>query len=876
MRPKKITLMLLLLSILISCTTRYQVRGTEDVLEPVDLEEIVGQEPEKRALQISMEHQSIEPYDGYTLGIIEISDDGSINPAQKNQVMDMIKEKTREGGLLVVYVHGWHHGARVCDRDLCCFREVLNRIHKAHLEQKGNAENTDRQIVGLYIGWRGESLPKRGVNIATLWDRKRVAEHIGRTAGKEILSELNDHWSQIEDLTMITVGHSLGGAFVFSAVKGKLTGNISDIVLHKVQTYRVVRAESDRREALGRRVKALRAGFGDLVVLVNPAIEASEYQMFDDDLIDLKAPQDPKALEDSRLPYDKNHRYDRRQLPVLMTVASQADTAVGRFFPPARVLGDLATLRWSHLRHESQRTGMGRFEPHVTHKLDYADTIPRDRGTVAEDCGCSMLADGKVDLGSNDLDLASKETTKYGKMTFGPTVERLARGWDENSPYLVVQASPRVIDEHSDIFNPIFVDFLGKFIEAYVDKYEKFYIDDDIAKVQAVDIQFHGNLAEPPADEINPPPVGSPMFPIQLKLEHDQYAEAWQAIYGYRPTRGEVIGDHVRDEIKSRALETQRDKYPSWVLGRVGVDYALVDESQPRQDFGRPHFLRVMNASSLLNPFDPVPVQPILEARGLSGLPDSLSGYLDQVVRPTFASWKSLDAVAIKLAFPYQPAPTILTEPEAGQIYDALSAGAEVSEIARQGLDDYIFRQLALEAGKSDLVVHIQLAADNVSPYRFFTFSGAHPKLLSKIFEDPALRDTRFVLIQGGWPFEDETCELLKLPNVYAEFSQLTLGRAIRRRSRIVRHWLEEHPDKILFGSDASASSKIPLGGWEESEWLLVRTGREALASSLGILLEEKRITKDRAVQLAGMVLRENALHLYHLVKAEKSTEPAK
>jgi len=462
---RRIALLAMLL-ILSGCTTHYQVRGTQDVLGPIDPQDLVGNEEITKARQISMEHQSIEKYDNFSLGVIEISDEGAVNASQKKEVMDWIVNESKNGGLLVVFAHGWHHGARTCDRDLCCFRAALSELKKA-------GAGGDGKVVGLFLGWRGESLPYRGWNLFTIWDRKRVAEHIGRTAGKEILLELEDRaWTHNPNLTMVTIGHSLGGALVFQAVKGKLTGNISDIELKKVRSYRIVRTDRSRVEAFQKNEKARRAGFGDLVVLVNPAIEASEYEPFDDDLKDLRLGSPSREdLVHEHLPYDKQESYPQSQMPILMTVASEADTAVGRIFPAARLLQAIFRPRYFS---RPQWTGMGHYAKQITHRLE---APVRDSGSatpVSEECGCSKVATGLKEIPPLALQLASEDllTDIGGGLKFGVTRDRHARGWDPNSPYLVVQASKGVIGEHSDIFNPTFVAFLRAYINAYDQKYE--------------------------------------------------------------------------------------------------------------------------------------------------------------------------------------------------------------------------------------------------------------------------------------------------------------------------------------------------------------------------------------------------------------------
>ena len=79
----------------------------------------------------------------------------------------------------------------------------------------------------------------------------------------------------------------------------------------------------------------------------------------------------------------------------------------------------------------------------------------------------------------------------------------------------------------------------------------------------------------------------------------------------------------------------------------------------------------------------------------------------------------------------------------------------------------------------------------------------------------------------------------------------------------MLRDWLEYEPEKILFATDASPAT--PEVSWEESAWMTNRTAREALAIALTGMLRDGDITRERASELARMVLRENAVRLYGL-----------
>lgn len=482
-----------LLIAVLGCTSRYQVRGNEQIYsDPIPLRDFVGTDRDEKSRQITMEHQSVERFDTFTTGIIEISDDGTINPRQYDDVMEMVHEETAQGGLLVVFVHGWHHGARTCDRDLCCYRGVLDQLSQARRARQAWALSAEadpakraaaaeryanEKVVGVFIGWRGESIGVSRLNVFTLFSRKRVAQRIGRTAGREILQRLDDHWRDVDNLTMVTVGHSLGGAFVYEAVKGKLTGDVADIELPQMKrrpSYRIVRAHGDRAPA-SRDQKAERADLGDLVVLVNPAIEAIEYEPFDRDLRDDQAPSSEAERLHRRLPYDKNVPYEEGQMPVLMVIASEADSAVGKFFPIGRTLQAFFTLHWNRLRPIALK-GMGRYEPLETHRLEYHGNAllqtanPNETGSP--DCGCPMSYEGMTSV----ADVSGRRFTlqRTGeKQEFGDGFEfrltdgRRARGWDPASPYFSVLTDVNVISAHSDIFNSRFVGFLSSFLNAY-------------------------------------------------------------------------------------------------------------------------------------------------------------------------------------------------------------------------------------------------------------------------------------------------------------------------------------------------------------------------------------------------------------------------
>lgn len=177
-----------------------------------------------------------------------------------------------------------------------------------------------------------------------------------------------------------------------------------------------------------------------------------------------------------------------------------------------------------------------------------------------------------------------------------------------------------------------------------------------------------------------------------------------------------------------------------------------------------------------------------------------------------------------------------------------------------KALQDYIFRFIAAECGRLGMAVHFHTGAGSGS---YFDVSGSDPMLLEPLLNDPSLRQTNFVFLHGGWPFERQLTALLTKPNAYADFSSQNLFNYPGELAATIRAWLEFVPEKALFATDAYPYSAE--AGWEETGYIAAGSSREALAIALTGMLRDGEITRARASELARMVLRDNARALYKL-----------
>jgi uncharacterized protein len=249
-----------------------------------------------------------------------------------------------------------------------------------------------------------------------------------------------------------------------------------------------------------------------------------------------------------------------------------------------------------------------------------------------------------------------------------------------------------------------------------------------------------------------------------------------------------------------------------------------------------------------------------LKEAGLEALPKSLDDYLRLVITPTLERHKQGGAVAEKFEIAYlRPFGfDSVDQSAADKVYSGFVGTTAPPEEMYKLLQDFLFRFVASECGRLGMAVHFHSSAGAGS---YFDVRGVNPLLLEPLFNDPQLRKTKFVLVHGGWPYTRETTALLQKPNVFLDYSNQSLLLTPSTLAQTIREWLEFVPEKVLFATDGYPYSDAL--GWEEAGWIGAKRGREALALALTGMVRDAEISRDRAIQLARMVLRDNARSLY-------------
>jgi hypothetical protein len=402
---------------------------------------------------------------------------------------------------------------------------------------------------------------------------------------------------------------------------------------------------------------------------------------------------------------------------------------------------------------------------------------------------------------------------------------------------------------------------------------------EEIARIRAVDNHMHGDAVDPArrARWKDENPLGKARYPevVGLQRTNPEWRAAWYALYGYGYSDAEP--PHLQALLASKrdTIAKAGNNWPSAVLDAAGVDIALLNTVQPGAGQLNGRFRWVPYADPLLRPFagdtswlgysgGELPVSKLLMEAGFSRPPPTLVEYRVNIVQATLARWKKSGAVAIKFLCAYaRPLDfAVVEEAAATPVYARALKGEPLAAAEQKLLEDYLFGAIASAAGAQQLVVHIH-TGNGDGPY--FNNSHANPGLLEDALNSRALRKTSFVLLHGGWPYHEVAQAMIDKPNTWTDFSAQTFYLGTHQLAEVLRDWLSWHPEKVMFGSDAYSDADSPLTDWEEKEFLMTSKARRALAIALTAMLQNGEITRERALEIARQVLRENAMKLYGL-----------
>jgi len=252
-----------------------------------------------------------------SVGIIELDDQGDMwLPRQLEDVARYLSSsagRRRSGVVLVVFIHGWKSDAsrsRHEDDRLAWFDREIERIAKLGSEREAVDGVADREVFGVYIGWRGRTSRIPLIANLSFWNRRAAAHRVATVTLVEILFRTTLAARQHPDSKCVLIGHSMGGLILEKSLAPALTA----VIL----------------EASGRGRRA-RLPF-DLAVAAHPSIEAS-YTLR---LVDMMRRNRVRLVAQ-----DERGATDAAFGPIMVSVTSESDIVNRLPFPVGMLVNSM-------------------------------------------------------------------------------------------------------------------------------------------------------------------------------------------------------------------------------------------------------------------------------------------------------------------------------------------------------------------------------------------------------------------------------------------------------------------------------------------------------------------------------------------------------
>lgn len=291
-----------------------------------------------------------------------------------------------ENQIVLLYVHGWKHNNDDHDTDLRKFTDQVRLIRTA--ETRGTSP---RRVLGIYVAWNGARTTWPVAKQLTFWGRKRAADKVAQSAAvTRLLAAVDSIRKQRESENRndlhVYVGHSFGARILYNAVAQTLIRETE--LAHPGEVKKPYK-----------RIK----GIGDMVILLNPAFEASLFSVFHD----VRRPE---------------YIFPPEQPPLLVSISSDTDRATGKAFP----LGQ--TLNFE--RSPKRRITVGNYKDYWTHRV-----APRSSSNEKDDCSKQVCMTLIAQDALNDV------------------------------PFINARADRAVMNGHGDIWNEKVQEFVTHLIE---------------------------------------------------------------------------------------------------------------------------------------------------------------------------------------------------------------------------------------------------------------------------------------------------------------------------------------------------------------------------------------------------------------------------
>jgi len=381
----------------------------------------------------------------FYLGYVEFDDQGWYHDIRQQQgLLSWLRAQHARSPsrqyLLVTYAHGWKHNARAFDPDVDNFRKLLQTLAvQEQAAQRLDPAHMARTVVGVYLGWRGESISVPLFKELTFWTRKNAAERVGHRSAKSLLMLLNQFrafsngWCTSNILAgphetqLVFIGHSFGGLLMYNALQTEITDRA--LRLNQAGAFRTAKS------------------FGDFVLLINPAFEGASYE----------------SLWQAGL----MRTYTSSQRPIMAIVTSAADWATRVAFPAGR-LYTFAQSAPQDGERDSVLYAIGHLERYRTHTLAATaapPSKPQSERSVTEAAATLTAIQSQK---SAPTAPGEQLVFDHGILTRQDNPQGIP-----DFPYLSIYTDASMIKDHNDIWNEQFRKFMFEFVTKQVMQYRE-------------------------------------------------------------------------------------------------------------------------------------------------------------------------------------------------------------------------------------------------------------------------------------------------------------------------------------------------------------------------------------------------------------------
>jgi hypothetical protein len=392
------------------------------------------------------------PSHHFDLSYVEFDEKGDYwDRRQLGWTVQEIKQVARANDLvLIVYVHGWQNNASdVRGHDVGKFHCLLEHLSVA--------DQGKHRFFGVYVAWRGKSVPGgEGVfkdgsipdliskliffvpHELSLWGRKNTAARVAGLPVTETIFQCVAAARSAPKSRTILIGHSFGALVLEKAMAQAIAAKVVSEVPKKGGTFTTP---------------------ADFVVLLNSAAES----IYAKEMIDFFRRRRPASVN--------GHAKDEisSEHPLMVSITSKADSATGMLFPIgtglSNALGNFRKYEWDTKYGESshnvsQREYFIHTPGHNDRLLSYeakvvagVPTQPIYRDT--DECHDEIVSAFQRNLESPSTgpkgEIRFITLTSSGEETqweLRPRVEDKLQ-----TPYWIIKVPKEIIRDHSDIFN---------------------------------------------------------------------------------------------------------------------------------------------------------------------------------------------------------------------------------------------------------------------------------------------------------------------------------------------------------------------------------------------------------------------------------------